>query len=321
MLFYLDNWLNADPGAAGGRRGLNENYARELMELHTLGVDGGFTQQDVTEVARAFTGWTIDRPFRGGGFRFDARLHDNKAKTVLGHRLKPDGGESDADQVLDILANHPSTAHFIAVKLVKRFVSDTPPATLVDRAAARFRDTHGDLREVIRTILMAPEFYGEGAYRAKVKSPFEFLVSTLRATGAEVNNAAPLVRALHQLGMPLYLCQPPTGYGDSAETWLNAGALVSRMNTALALASGEMRGVSLSGSILRTESAATVADVQRVLVASALADDVSPATRAKCARTRSCSKYCSSTSWSLPASTCCCASASYDWTTERAASM
>ena len=284
MLFYLDNWLSADPDAAGGRRGLNENYARELMELHTLGVDGGFTQQDVTEVARAFTGWTIDRPMKGGGFRFDARLHDSREKLVLGHRLKAGGGESDGEQVLDILANHPSTARFIATKLAKRFVSDTPPASLVDRATARFRDTHGDLREVMRTILFAPEFYEADAYRAKVKSPFEFLVSTLRATGAEVHNPAPLVRTLHEMGMPPYLCQPPTGYADSAEAWLNAGALVNRMNTALALANGSLRGVSLGGSILRDEHAMNLVEIQRTLVASALADDISPATRATMSR-------------------------------------
>ena len=213
MLVYLDNWMSAaetDPGmpsadAVARRlrpsvrrrpsdnkrapRGLNENYARELMELHTLGVDGGYTQKDVTEVARAFTGWTIENPRRGAGFRFEPRMHDAGAKVVLGHTIKAGGGESDGEQVLDILAAHPSTARFIAAKLARRFVSDVPPPALVDRAAARFRATGGDLREVTRTILTSPEFLSPDAYYAKVKTPFEFVVSALRATATEVQDA------------------------------------------------------------------------------------------------------------------------------------
>src|SRR5207302_9176435 len=190
--------------AANNVRGLNENYARELMELHTLGVDGGYTQKDVTEVARAFTGWTIDNPRQGGGFVFNPRIHDPGEKVVLGHVIKAGGGQSDGEQVLDILAKHPSTARFIATALVRRFVSDTPPPALVDRVAARFRDTDGDLREVMRTLLTSPEFLSPDAYRTKVKTPFEFVVSALRATGADVQDGLPLVRALQQLGMPLY---------------------------------------------------------------------------------------------------------------------
>jgi uncharacterized protein (DUF1800 family) len=269
MLFYLDNWQSADPEAQTmrernrdrfgarpralppmpnsnsqrPRRGLNENYGRELMELHTLGVDGGYTQQDVVNVARALTGWTIDQPRQGGGFRFEPRLHDTKEKIVLGHKIKAGGDQSDGERVLDILAAHPSTATFIATKLARRFVADTPPPALVARAAARFRDTRGDIREVMRTILTSPEFFAPEAYRAKVKTPFEFVVSSLRATGTDVIEAAPLVQAVRQLGMPLYLCQPPTGYADRAEAWVNTGALLNRMNFAVQLVGGRMRGV------------------------------------------------------------------------------
>lgn len=281
MLFYLDNWMSADPsgrrpgdlqmaprfgqfgrgmgGQQGGLtfparparpanaqrnmpKGLNENYGRELMELHTLGVDGGYTQKDVTEVARALTGWTIQDPRLGGEFVFDSRLHDRGQKVVLGHVIKAGGGENDGEQVLDILAKHPSTAHFIATKLARRFVSDTPPPSLVDRVAARFRKTDGDLREVMRTLLTSPEFLSPDAYRAKVKTPFEFIVSAVRATGTDVQDATPLVRAMQQLGMPLYMCQPPTGYKDTADAWVNTGALVNRMNFALQLAARNLRG-------------------------------------------------------------------------------
>ena len=217
-------------------RGLNENYARELMELHTLGVDGGYTQKDVTEVARVFTGWTIQQPRQGGSSMFDPRIHDPREKVVLGHKIKAGGGEGDGEQVLDILAKHPSTARFIAMKLARRFVSDTPPASLVDRAAKRFRETDGDLREVTRTILTSPEFLSPDAYRAKVKTPLEFVVSAVRVTGTGVPIARALVGAMQQLGMPLYQCQPPTGYKDTADGWVNTGALVGRMNFAVQLA-------------------------------------------------------------------------------------
>ncbi len=277
MLFYLDNWMSADPNGPhadargdafrvnrSGRerfrgsfpqmdqaaarkknapKGLNENYGRELMELHTLGVDGGYTQKDVTEVARAFTGWTIQTPRLGGSFRFDPRLHDPGEKVVLGRVIKAGGGEGDGEQVLDILARHPSTARFIATALVRRFVSDTPPPVLVDRAAARFRQTDGDLREVMRTILTSPEFLSPESYGAKTKTPLEFVVSSIRATGAVMataQDALPLVRELRELGMPLYSCQPPTGYKDTADAWVNTGALVGRMNFALDLASNKV---------------------------------------------------------------------------------
>lgn len=280
MLFYLDNWMSADPNGPHpdqmrpglrrrleGRRaaasrpeaaprqqrlreqvakrtaGLNENYGRELLELHTLGVDGGYTQRDVTEVARAFTGWTIDRPRAGGGFRFVPALHDDGEKIVLGHRIKAGGGARDGEEVLDILAAHPATARFISLKLARRFVSDDPPASLVSRMADTFRKSGGDIREVMRVMLTSKEFLAPDTRQAKMKTPFEFVISSLRATGAEVDDARAVVRTMQQLGMPLYQCQPPTGYKDSADAWVNTGALVARMNTALALASGQVRGV------------------------------------------------------------------------------
>jgi uncharacterized protein (DUF1800 family) len=199
-------------------------------------VDGGYTQKDVTEVARALTGWTIVPPRQGSGFRFEPRMHDNGQKVVLGHVIKAGGGESDGERVLDILAEHAATARFIATKLARRFIADVPPPAVVDRAAARFTQTHGDLREVTRTILASPEFLSPDAYQAKMKTPFEFVVSALRATGAEVADARPILRQLQQLGMPLYMCQPPTGYKDTADAWISTGAIVSRLNYAMSLA-------------------------------------------------------------------------------------
>ena len=242
MLFYLDNWLSAGTGQGAKRkRGLNENYGRELLELHTLGVDGGYTQKDVTEVARAFTGWTIDRD---GRFRFVPALHDSGEKTVLGHRIKASGID-EGERVLDILASHPSTAHHIAFELAQRLVADDPPPALVDRAAARFRDTGGDLREVVKTIVTSSEFLAPAARDAKFKTPFELVVSAVRTTGAEVGDGRAFVQALQQLGQPLYMCQPPTGYKGTADAWLSAGGLVTRMNFATRLASGNMPGVAL----------------------------------------------------------------------------
>jgi uncharacterized protein (DUF1800 family) len=196
---------------------------------------------DVTEVARVFTGWTINQPRLGGGFTFNSRLHDGGDKIVMGQRITS-SGIREGEQVLDFLARHPSTARFIATKLARRFVSDNPPPALVERAAARFLATDGDLREVTRVIITSPEFLSPDAYRAKVKTPLEFVVSAVRVTGADVPDARFLIRAMQNLGMPLYQCQPPTGYGDSADSWTNTGALVGRMNFALALA-GRPAGV------------------------------------------------------------------------------
>src|SRR5687767_5815828 len=291
MLFYLDNWLSADPEAAdraadmanqrrarrGGagaqqgaarrpgragaaprpeqqsgapapppqaarRRGLNENYARELLELHTLGVDGGYTQQDIIEVARAFTGWTIANPI-DGAFRFTPALHDRGAKTVLGQTLKAGGGIEDGERVLDIVAKHPSTARHIATKLARRFVSDNPPEALVARVAARFTATDGDLRETVRAVVTSPEFFAAEYRGAKTKTPLEFVVSAVRTSGRQVREARPLVNALQQLGMAPYMSQPPTGYDDEAETWVSAGALVTRMNVAQQVAGAQAAAI------------------------------------------------------------------------------
>ncbi len=261
-------------------RGLNENYARELMELHTLGVDGGYTQKDVQEVARALTGWTIANPRQGGGFVFEPRMHDDGEKVVLGHKIKAGGGQHDGEEVLDILASHPSTAHFIATKLVRRFVADEPPAALVDRAAERFRETKGDIREVVRTIVTSREFFAPEAYRAKVKTPFEFVASALRATSADSVNAMPLVQTLRELGMPPYQCQPPTGYSDRAEAWVNTGALLNRMNFAVAFTEGRTRGV--RAPTIAHEGA--IDGVRDEIVEQVLAGDLSSSTRATVAK-------------------------------------
>ena len=257
MLFYLDNWLSVDPKSVPARakqsdstpqrraRGLNENYARELLELHTLGVDGGYTQTDVVDVARAFTGWTIGRP-ENPGFRFAAAMHDRGNKGVLGHTIAAGGGIDDGERVIDIVANHPATARHIAYKLAQRFISDDPPKAIVDRAAARFRETKGDLREVVRALVTSPEFLTPDSYRAKVKTPFEFVVSALRVTGAEVSSAVAIARALAMMGMPLYLCQPPTGYAETADAWVSSGSLVSRINFAVELAANRVGGVRVS---------------------------------------------------------------------------
>jgi uncharacterized protein (DUF1800 family) len=276
------------------RRGLNENYARELMELHTLGVDGGYTQKDVQEVARAFTGWTIAAPRLGGTYRFEPRLHDDGEKVVLGHRIKAGGGRKDGEEVLDLLARHPSTARFISTKLARRFVADDPPSALVARAADRFKATDGDIREVVRVIVTSPEFLA--SQRAKTKNPFEFVVSAVRVTGLDVTNALPLVQSLRDLGMPIYGAQPPTGYSDKAQAWVNSGALLNRMNFAVALTSGQMRApfdvaqgaLSASRGALRGGSipyrTTTPDDVRQELFASALGNDVSESTSATVAK-------------------------------------
>jgi uncharacterized protein (DUF1800 family) len=223
------------------RRGLNENYARELMELHTLSVSGGYSQQDVIEVAKCFTGWTIEQPQRGGDFQFNGRMHEPGKKKVLGHTIKQ-GGEKEGEQVLDLLARNPHTAQFISRKLAVRFVSDDPPQALVDRMAQSFLKSDGDIREVLRTLFRSPEFWAPQTYRAKVKTPLEFVVSAVRASGADVTDATPLVATLNRMGMPLYGMQTPNGYSWKADAWVNSNALLTRMNFALALGSGHLRG-------------------------------------------------------------------------------
>jgi uncharacterized protein (DUF1800 family) len=264
MLYYLDNWLSVGPDSAkamglpahpGPYRnrypprnfvkrssGLNENYGRELLELHTLSVNGGYSQRDVTEVAEVFTGWTIEKPAEGGGFKFDPRMHQPGPKFVLGHRIKPKG-EGEGLEVLHRLATSPQTAHFISLKLAERFVSDDPPPDLVDRMAKTFLKKKGDIREVLETLFHSPEFWDDATYRAKVKTPLEFVASAVRATGAEVDDALPLTRQLNNMGMRLYGAQPPTGYSMKAEAWVSSSALLNRMNFALALTGGKIKGV------------------------------------------------------------------------------
>ncbi len=257
MLFYLDNARSVS--APENRRnpmmkqvrqgGLNENYAREIMELHTLGVDAGYTQKDVTELARVFTGWSIARPNEGSGFIFRRNLHDVGAKTVLGVRFATGGGIEEGEKMIHLLANHPATARFIAYKLSQRLVADQPPKALVDRVAKRFTETKGDLRETVRAVIASPEFWDPKYYRAKMKSPFEYAISAVRAVDGQLINPIPLARELQKVGQPLYGAQPPTGYSDTAEAWSNSGALMNRMNFALALAANKMPGVivNLSG--------------------------------------------------------------------------
>jgi uncharacterized protein (DUF1800 family) len=304
MMFYLDNWMSVGPDspfAMGDNRkgaelkrasykrpgpaaknekgkrgsGLNENYGRELMELHTLGVSGGYRQKDVTEVAKVFTGWTLKQPREGAGVDFDERMHEPGDKTVLGHRIKQ-AGEKEGLEVLHLLAHHPSTAHFVCTKLATRFVSDNPPKVLVDRMAQTFLKKDGDIREVLKTMLRSEEFWAADTYRAKVKTPLEFVASAARASDAEVSDATPLIRQLQAMGMPPYAMQPPTGYSMKAETWVNSSALLGRMNFALALANDKMKGVQVDA--WRTLGGAAPADAEQMLAAmenAMLAGDVS----------------------------------------------
>ena len=261
MLMYLDNWQSIGPDSKAAKqgpgfaqrarspevraalkdRGLNENYGRELMELHTLGVNGGYTQADVTNVAKVFTGWTIDQPNRGGEFQFDERRHEPGSKMVLGKTIA-ESGENEGLAVLHMLATSPATAKFISTKLAVRFVSDDPPPALVDRMAQSFLASGGDIKTVLRTMFASAEFWAPAAERSKVKTPLEFVVSAVRASGAQVNNAQGLVQALDKLGMPLYGMQTPNGYSWLSEPWVSTGALVSRMNFALVMAGDKLPG-------------------------------------------------------------------------------
>jgi uncharacterized protein (DUF1800 family) len=271
MLFYLDNARsmadstrprlvdrrNRNPifgnrGAAPRQRlnqlrngGLNENYGRELLELHTLGVDGGYNQQDVINVARALTGWTIRPPAMGGGFIFRPEMHDAGDKVVLGHKLRAGRGIDDGEDVLDIVARHPSTARYIATRLVRRFVSDNPPPALVDEAAAVFMKTDGDIREVVRTIVTSNEFFSRQAFRGKVKSPFEVVVSAMRALNAEPDPTPRTALAVAYLGQPIYGHQAPNGYPETGEAWMNTGAILNRINFGMAVAANRLPGVSI----------------------------------------------------------------------------
>jgi len=319
MLWYLDNWQSVGPHSeaaiGGGRRqmqrprrrfgngpfggtnrfpaqnlpnqqqaknkaprGLNENYAREVMELHTLGVNGGYTQKDVTELARVLTGWTISEPRRGGGYDFNDRMHEPGEKIVLGKKFK-DHGEKEGEDALKMLAHEPATAHFISTKLAMRFVSDEPPAALVDRMAETFLKSDGDIKAVLKTMFQSPEFWAPEAYRAKVKTPFEFVVSSLRATGAQIDTPVAVIQQLNKMGEPLYGAQPPTGYSMKAETWVNSSALLNRMNYALALGTGKLPGVqSDSQQVLGADGPQDAQSVQARFEASLLNGDLSKQT-------------------------------------------
>jgi len=276
MLHYLDNWesLAADfsqmgpfaPGPGGGvsifarqAHGLNENYGRELMELHTLGVKGGYTQDDVIAVARCFTGWTIRQPNTAPEFAFAAFMHDTGEKTVLGHRIAAGGEEQDGLAVIDILAHHPSTARFISKALAQRFVADDPPPSLVDKMAKTFLKTDGDLRAVMQTMLTSREFFSQGAWQAKLKTPLEMVVSAVRAAGGNTTDSFTLVQKVADMGEPLYGKSEPTGYRDTAETWLSTASVMARINFANTLATGQVPGVKVDTARFGRKDAAAIA--------------------------------------------------------------
>lgn len=270
MLFYLDNAQSVMAGSRppelermmaraerrGGLspeqrqrlerrlpRGLNENYARELLELHTLGVDGGYDQRDVQEVARILTGWSVSRPQEGAEFRFHAWAHDRGEKTVLGKVFPAGRGQDEGIDLLRFLATHPATQHHLAHKLCERFVADEAPDGCVDAAVRAWRRTDGDIRQVVRAIVTSPEFWSPTARRAKTKTPLEFVVSAVRATGGQPDSTPRLANAVRRLGQPLFLESAPTGYPETQEEWVNSGALFNRMNLAMAIAAGRLPGV------------------------------------------------------------------------------
>jgi uncharacterized protein (DUF1800 family) len=316
MLFFLDNYLSADPAAvarnqqmkamrqgrfqggfAGGSMptpgtfpgpvasgantngaaaaaaknkkdsGLNENYGREVMELHTVGVDAGYTQQDVIQMAECLTGWTIHEPRKDPQFFFDEKIHGEGKKVVMGRTFNY-GGEKDGEEALKMLASSQKTANFISSELARHFVSDTPSPALVKRMTQSFESSGGDIRTVLKTMIYSPEFWSKETYRAKVKTPFELVATTARAMNAEVTITLPLSQWVGRMGEPLFLCQPPTGYSDKAETWVNAGALLNRLNFALTFAGDKMNGATvdlksvLGEEALRDPDAALARSVQ-----------------------------------------------------------
>lgn len=267
----------AERGGQRAKLGLNENYARELLELHTLGVDGGYAQSDVTQLARVLTGWSVRRPNpkKAGefGFQFRPRMHDPGPKTVLGREFSGRGQE-EGERALDLLARHPSTARFIATKLCRRFVADEPPPDLVRRVAERFALSDGDIRATLAEVFAAPEFRDASALRAKVKTPFEFAASLLRSTNAEVRDPVQAARALQRLGQPPYLCEPPTGWPDRAEAWVSAGGLLERLRVAQAVARGGPKAPAAA------DPALVAGQGLEPLVAALLSGEVSERTRA-----------------------------------------
>jgi uncharacterized protein (DUF1800 family) len=259
--------------------GINENYAREIMELHTLGVDGGYTQKDVQEVARCFTGWTILAPRQNGSFAFRAFMHDDGEKTVLGQKIAAGGGMKDGEKVIEILARHPNTARFISTKLVRRFVSDNPPQPLVDRVAAVYTKTGGDIRQMMRTILTSQEFYAFENHRAKIKSPFELAVSSVRALGGQTTGSRQIAQFIGKMGQPLYAYQAPTGYPDRAEHWVNTGALLERLNFGLALSANRVLGTTVDPKVVAAENTPDTKQLMNRAVKVLLNGDISPETR------------------------------------------
>ena len=247
MLFFLDNYLNRADVNQGGRvvPGINENYGRELLELHTVGVDAGYSQNDVREAARVFTGWGIDNINNAGNFVFRANLHDRGAKSVFGLEIPAGGGKEEGDRLLDYLAVHPQTARFISWRLAQRFVADDPPARVVDRMAATFLSSGGDLGAVMRTLVSTAEFWAEAFGGGKVKTPLEFVVSSIRAVEGQVSNARAVAAQLNTMGMGLYAAVPPTGYSNRGSEWLNPSSHLSRMNFGLDLAANAIQGVAV----------------------------------------------------------------------------
>jgi uncharacterized protein (DUF1800 family) len=317
MLIYLDNWLSADPVAVQGmqqevrarrqryqgifrpdpvsppdmpgatmraparrqERGLNENYGREVMELHTVGVDAGYTQQDVIEMAKCLTGWTVREPRRNPEFFFNDRVHAQGKKVVMSRTFQY-GGMRDGEEALKMLANHPSTAKFISTELARHFVSDDPPQTLIDRMVKSYEATDGDIRRVLGTMIYSPEFWSRSAYRAKVKTPFELVVSAARALNASVQIPLPLVQWVGRMGEPLFQCVPPTGYSDKAETWVNAGALLNRLNFALAFAADRIPGAQVDLKTMFGDDAASDPNMALALSLDIfIGGQASPATR------------------------------------------
>jgi len=256
MLVYLDNWLSIGPdSAAAGKpkagqqaqRGLNENYGREVMELHTVGVSGGYSQADVTNLSQILTGWTIDHPERGGDFLFDPHKHEPGDKKWFGQNIvgqQGPNGFGEGEAALNWLASRPQTAHFISYELAQRFVADDPPPALVERMAATFLSSDGDIKEVLRTMERSPQFWSRKYYRVKVKTPLEFVASAFRATETDPSNPSAIVNVLKAMGEPLYQVQPPTGYPMTADRWMNSAALVDRLNFSLTLTGGKLGNTS-----------------------------------------------------------------------------
>ena len=276
MLIYLDNAESVGPHSQAAewfarnawrrpnnkRRiapGINENYGRELMELHTVGVNGGYTQADVIEASKVLTGWTVDRPQFGGGFVFNPNRHEPGAKKVMGLKINQNG-EKEGEELLHMLATSPATAQMISRELAVRFVSDKPPQSLVDRMSKTYMSTGGNISAVMETLFHSPEIWAQSDYRAKVKTPLDYVVSAVRASRAEVTNYRPLINMLRVMGMPVYGCVQPNGYAWTAEAWVNTGDLVDRMNFALMLAGNRLPGIQVNWDPQAADNDSTVSD-------------------------------------------------------------